>query len=125
MFIDRPHWKMPQFKETILIKVGMHVRSAHLAEAKLGIDMRPRLDGPGWRPRFYRVERLDFQKSQVELLPLFDPMELTLVHEPSVNVSFEDIERLYRPTLVGDGIEARKPLTHWERIQSGKLFRDP
>jgi hypothetical protein len=106
VFIDRPCWKLPISENPIPIREGMHLRA-------------------GWQ-RFYRVLRVNFRAEMVELQPMFDCQTLTLIHDPEViEVSFEDVARDYRPTMLGDGVQATKPLSRWDRIRSGKLFQDP
>jgi hypothetical protein len=76
--------------------------------------------------RFYRVLRVNFRAKMVGLIPMFDALNLTLIEdEAPVEVSFEDIEREYKPTLLGDGMTAAKPLSRWERLQSGNPLPDP
>ncbi len=107
MFIhDRPSWKLGCSEYPIPIREGMHLRHGTF--------------------RFYRVLRVNFRAKMVELLPMFDAMNLTVVeNEAPVEVSFEDIERDYKPTLLGDSLAAAKPLSRWERLQSGNPLPDP
>lgn len=107
MFIDRPCWEK-EAERPIPLRRGMYLRDGHVSR------------------RIFYVLALNFQRELVALLPVADLMALAVLEEQKpIIVRFQDIETKFQPTLLGDGKEARKPLSRWERIQSGKLFRDP
>ena len=76
VFFDRPHWKSSISDHPILIRVGMHLRHRHF----LGC--------------WYQVYRLNLRARLVELMPADGPL---------LEVSFEEVEQDYQPTMLLGG----------------------
>ncbi len=87
MFIDRPHWKSSLSGHPLIIKVGMHLRHRTFAYGC-----------------WYRVERLNFRAKLVELVPVNVGVDC-----PLIEVSFEEVEQDYQPTLLAPVSQTLKP----------------